>query len=493
MILLEAKNISKSFQGNKALDEVSFQLRPGTVHALMGENGAGKSTLVKCLMGIYVYDSGHLTVDGKTCHFTHPSQAINSGISMIEQELTPVDELTVAENIFLGREPRKNIILNYKKLNQDTDKMLASLNLDINATTKMKDLSLAQIQLVEIAKALSYESKIIIMDEPTSAIGEKEVNTLFKIIEKLKKEGKSIIYVSHRMEEIFQITDEITILRDGKFIDSFKTKSTTKQQVIESMVGRKVEDEFIKLNACTHEIVLSTRNFTKKNVIDHISIDLKKGEILGIFGLMGAGRSEFCDLLFGVRKKDSGELFINGRKVNIKSPRDAIKNNIAYITEDRKNSGLCLKANVRENLSLLILKEISKFGFLNLKEEKSRIYQMIEKFKIKTYGGEQLALSLSGGNQQKLVIGKWLLKYPKILILDEPTRGIDVGAKREIYEFISDYAAQGNSVILISSELPEVLNMSDRIAIFKDGKKKKELNRYEANLSNVMHYASTNC
>lgn len=490
-MLLEAKNISKSFPGVQALDQVSFSLRAGTVHALMGENGAGKSTLVKCLMGIDSFDSGQMFVQGISCHFHHPRQAIEAGISMIEQELTPVDELTVAENIFLGKEPIKNrFILDYRSLNKKAAGMMSSLELDIDVTTKMKHLSLAEVQLVEIAKALSYESKIIIMDEPTSAIGNKEVETLFRIIQKLKKKGKGIVYVSHRMEEIFTITDEITILRDGKYIDSLVTSEVSQADIIERMVGRKLDDEYLKTNTPGQRVVLSVDKISQKSVVKDISLELREGEILGIFGLMGAGRSEFCDLLFGVRKKDDGRVHLNGREIHIKSPKKAIKNGLAYITEDRKNSGLYLKGTVNHNLCLLILKQLSRWGLLNMKQERERASSMIAQFRIKTPSGEQTVINLSGGNQQKVVLGKWLMQQPDILILDEPTRGIDIGAKREIYQFMSQFASEGKSIIFISSELPEIISMSDRIIVFKDGTKKVELKRGEADQNNVMRYAS---
>ncbi len=490
-VLLEAKNICKSFPGVRALNDVSFQLESGSVHALMGENGAGKSTLVKCFMGIHTHDQGTLNVLGREYKFYHPRQAIDAGIAMIEQELTPVDEMTVAENIFLGREDIRNgIFLDYDKMNRKASDMMNRLDLDIDVTMKMNELSLAEIQMVEIAKALSYNSEIIIMDEPTSAIGEKEVENLFRIIRLLKEEGKGIIYVSHRMEEIFTITDKITILRDGEYIDTVITPETQRSEVIEKMVGRRVDEEYKTTNIPQNDLMLQAVGFSQNKVLEDINMDLKKGEILGIFGLMGAGRSEFCDLLFGVTPKDSGKLFIEGKQVTIKKPKDAMKYGIAYVTEDRKNSGLYMKGNVKDNISLASLKEMSFMGFINEKIEKVKADKMVNLFKVKASGLDHLVVNLSGGNQQKVVLGKWVARDPKILILDEPTRGIDVGAKREIYEFMTRYVNEGYSIILISSEIPEILKMSNRIIIFKDGKIQKELSRSEADQNNVMHYAS---
>ena len=490
-VLLKAENIGKSFPGVRALENVSFQLEAGTAHALMGENGAGKSTLVKCFMGIHMHDQGTLDVLGKVYKFQHPKQAIDAGIAMIEQELTPVDEMTVAENIFLGREDIKNgVFLDYATMNCKASEMMRQLELDIDVTKKMIELSLAEIQMVEIAKALSYDSRIIIMDEPTSAIGEKEVENLFRIINMLKEQGKGIIYVSHRMEEIFSITDKITILRDGEYIDTVVTAETDRSEVIEKMVGRRVDEEYKTNNIPQKETILKVIGFSQKSVLEDVSLDLNKGEILGIFGLMGAGRSEFCDLLFGVNSKDEGRVFIDGKPVTIRKPRDAMKLGIAYVTEDRKNSGLYMKGNVKDNIALASLKELSRFGFINEKTEKAKALKMVDLFRVKTSGLDHLVVNLSGGNQQKVVLGKWVARDPRILILDEPTRGIDVGAKREIYEFMTHYVNEGNSIILISSEIPEILKMSNRIIVFKNGKIQKELNRDEADQNNVMHYAS---
>ena len=491
--LLEARGISKSFPGISALSRVSFRLERASVHALMGENGAGKSTLVKCLMGMQNFDSGELLIEGEPVRFVHPRQAIQAGISMIEQELTPVEELTVAENILLGREPvKRGFVLDYRAVNARAADVMALLGLDIKVTTRMKYLSLAEIQLVEIAKALSYESKIIIMDEPTSAIGEKEVETLFGIIRKLRDRGTGIIYVSHRMEEIFAVTDRITILRDGHYIDTVATAHASRGEIVEKMVGRKMEDEYVKTNTPRDEIVLSVNGMSRDGRVNNVSLELRAGEILGIFGLMGSGRSEFCNLLFGVEKKDSGSVMIRGNPVSIRSPKAAVREGMAYVTEDRKNSGLYLEGSAAHNISLTILKTLSRFGFLKLRREKREVMNMVNQMRIKIAGLNQIAASLSGGNQQKVVLSKWLIQEPSILILDEPTRGIDVGAKREIYEFMSEFASSGKSVILISSEIPEILGMSDRIVVFKDGQKRIELGRNKADQNALMHFASAN-
>lgn len=492
-ILLEARRITKYFPGIKALDSVDFSLKAGTVHALMGENGAGKSTLVKCFMGIKPFDEGEMELKGENVKFFHPKQAIDNGLSMIEQELSPIDEMTVAENIFLGRESIKSgFFLDYQALNKRAEKIIAMLNVEIDVTKKMRELSLANVQLVEIAKAISYNSDIIIMDEPTSAIGEQEVKKLFDVIRLLKQQGKGIIYVSHRMEEIFTITDEITILRDGKYIDTVNTRTTKREEVITKMIGRKLEEEYIKTNIPDTDVVLHVKGLHQKGVLEPIDLNVKRGEILGIFGLMGAGRSEFCDALFGVTKKTGGTIRYKGRDIIINKTKDAIDIGMAYITEDRKGSGLHLTASVKDNISLNYLKELTNKLFIDEKSEAKKVKEMIRKFNIKTSNMSQLVLNLSGGNQQKVVLGKWLIKEPDLLILDEPTRGIDVGAKGEIYRFMSEFASSGRSIILISSEIPEILGMSDRIVVFKDGQKKAEFSAKEADQNNLMNAASAN-
>ena len=488
--LLEVINISKTFPGVKALDNVSLTLKKGTVHALCGENGAGKSTLVHILIGMYRRDSGELIFKGKKVDFTLPKQALDVGISIIEQELTPIYDMTVAENIFLGREPVKFGFIDYPRLNKAATDALSGLEARIDPTKKIKFLSLAEIQLVEIAKAISCDADVIIMDEPTSAIGEKEVKNLFKIIKLMKKQGKGILYISHHLKEVFAIADEVTVLRDGRHISTESIKNMDTSKLVSLMIGRKGEEDFIKETLPAGSSLLSVENFTKKNQFNNINIDLKKGEVLGIFGLMGAGRTEFFNALYGLEKPDQGEVRIENQKVKINSPRDAIKHGIALVTEDRKKMGLVLTSSVKENISLASLKELTTGLFINEKREKLHVNEMIHKFNIKITSLKQLVKNLSGGNQQKVVLGKCFLIPPKILLLDEPTRGIDVGAKREIYKIISTYTSTGYGVIMISSEIPEILSMSDRIVVFKNGYIVGEFNKGEVNQENLLHIAS---
>jgi inositol transport system ATP-binding protein len=488
--LLEVINVSKAFPGVKALDNVSLTLRKGTVHALCGENGAGKSTLMHILIGMYRKDSGELIFKGKKVDFALPKQALDAGISIIEQELTPIYDMTVAENIFLGREPVKSGFIDYPRLNKAAADVLRDLEVRIDPTQKMKLLSLAEIQLVEIAKAISYDADVIIMDEPTSAIGEKEVVNLFKIIELMKKRGKGILYVSHRLKEVFAIADEITVLRDGRHISTELIADMDNSKLVSLMIGRKVGEDFIKETLPTGPSLLAVKNFSKKGQFNNINIDLKKGEVLGIFGLMGAGRTEFLHALYGLEKADQGEVRIENQKVKINSPRDAIKHGIALVTEDRKKMGLVLTSSVKENISLASLKELTTAMFINTKREKLHVTEMVHKFNIKIASLKHLVKNLSGGNQQKVVLGKCFLTAPKILLLDEPTRGIDVGAKREIYKIISTYTKEGYGVIMISSEIPEILSMSDRIVVFKNGCIAGEFNKAEANQENLLHIAS---
>ncbi len=488
--LLEVINISKTFPGVKALDNVSLTLKKGTVHALCGENGAGKSTLVHILIGMYQRDSGELIFKGKKVDFTLPKQALDVGISIIQQELTPIYDMTVAENIFLGREPVKFGFIDYPRLNKAATDALSGLGARIDPTKKIKFLSLAEIQLVEIAKAISCDADVIIMDEPTSAIGEKEVRNLFKIIKLMKKQGKGILYISHHLKEVFAIADEVTVLRDGRHISTESIKNMDTSKLVSLMIGRKSEEDFIKETLPAGPSLLSVENFTKKNQFNNINIDLKKGEVLGIFGLMGAGRTEFFNALYGLEKPDQGEVRIENQKVKINSPRDAIKHGIALVTEDRKKMGLVLTSSVKENISLASLKELTTGLFINEKREKLHVNEMIHKFNIKITSLKQLVKNLSGGNQQKVVLGKCFLIPPKILLLDEPTRGIDVGAKREIYKIISTYTSTGYGVIMISSEIPEILSMSDRIVVFKNGYIVGEFNKGEVNQENLLHIAS---
>ncbi len=489
--LVKVEGIRKSFPGVQALDNVNFELKAGTVHALMGENGAGKSTLVKVMMGIYGRDSGMMWLKNKEVDFKTPKEALDAGMSFIPQELCPVPDMTVAENIWLGRESSfLNIFVDYKTLNSKTEEVLERIGVQLDPGRLMKTLSTAEVQLVEIAKAISLDNDVLIMDEPTSAIGEKEVEKLFDIIRMLKAEGKGIVYVSHRMEEIFTITDEITVFRDGKMVGSVVTKDITRGELISLMIGGTLGEEYYKENTPTDEVLLEVEDITIKGKCENISLNVRKGEILGIFGLVGAGRSEFFEALFGVRKKERGSVRITGKEVRIKSPSDAIRNGLALVTEDRKESGLVLTSSVKDNTSIASLKQDVVAGLINRSKELERTNEMINKFRVKTPSYRQLVGNLSGGNQQKVVLGRWVLTNPRILLLDEPTRGIDVGAKKEIYKFMSDFADAGNAIIMISSEIPEVLGMSDRIVILKDHKKVAEKTRSEIDQETLMHMAS---
>ncbi|MGI5173622.1 sugar ABC transporter ATP-binding protein [Treponema sp. OMZ 840] len=490
-IFLKVHEVSKNFVGVPALHKVSFTLKKGSVHALCGENGAGKSTLMNILMGSLLRDSGEIFLHGKPISFTSPKQALAAGISIIEQELSPIPEMSIAENIFLGREPKKiGLFIDYNYLNKHAKVILGQMGVDIDPKVKMKHLKIAQIQLVEIAKALSYNSDILIMDEPTSALGEKEVDKLFEVIQKIKDRGKSVIYISHRLQEVFTIADEITVLRDGKWIGSGKKSEFNKMQLINMMIGRELEGEYVKKNIPQEETALEVSHLSRKKEFENINFNVKKGEIVGVFGLMGSGRSELFDSLFGVTRYSQGKIYLHGKQIHIAKPKDAVLAGLAYITEDRKKSGLVLNRSVADNITISSLKRFTKFGLINSKDERTAVSMLIEEFQIKAFSAGQLVKTLSGGNQQKVVFGRWVLTNPKILLLDEPTRGIDVGAKREIYKFMSSYASQGNSIIMISSELPEILGMSDRVIVFKEGQVSGILQRKEANQEKLMCLAT---
>jgi inositol transport system ATP-binding protein len=490
--ILEMEGISKRFPGVQALNNVGFKVRKGTVHALMGENGAGKSTLMKILGGMYRPDTGSIKFKGKEIEILSPIDSLKQGISMIHQELTSVHYMTVAENIFLGREPAigKTGWVNEKKLNENTKELLGSLEISLDPKTRMKDLSIAQMQLVEIAKAISYNSEIIIMDEPTSAITEREVGHLFKIIRPLLKKGVSIIYISHKLDEIFKIADELTVLRDGEYVDTKNINEISRQDIITMMVGRELTHLFPKKEVPIGEEILEVKNMSLNGKFQNISFKLRRGEILGISGLMGAGRSEVMESLFGLVKPDTGEIYINGKRVSIKSPEDAKKNGLAFITEDRKLTGLFLPHSVKDNMIAATIDEFSKGLFINDKKINDTCKEQKELLRVKTPNLEQRVKNLSGGNQQKVLIAKWLLTDADIMILDEPTRGIDVGAKSEIHSLMCELAAAGKAVIMISSELPEILGMSDRIIVMHEGKITGELSREEANQDTIMNFAT---
>lgn len=486
-------NISKSFPGVIALDKVNLNLKKGSVHALMGENGAGKSTLMKILAGIQQPSEGDILLNGQKVTFSSPKDSLNHGIAMIHQELNPVLEMTIAENLFLGRELRiKNTMLvDYKKMNQAAKELLERVGLKLNPGTKMSKLTVAQMQMVEIAKAIDYNSEIIIMDEPTSAITDREVDTLFEMIFRLKEQGHCIIYITHKMDEVFRIADEITVFRDGKYIGTYLSSDINADMLITKMVDRELTEIFPDKNYVIKDVKLSIRNFSQKNKFKNVSFDVRQGEILGLSGLMGAGRTEIVESIFGITKIDSGEIYIDGKKVNIKSPRDAIKNNIGLVTEDRKHSGLVLPLSVKDNMVLPSVRNFSNFKLItSTKKECSATESYIDELKIKTPGMNQIVKFLSGGNQQKVVLGKWLMTHPQILIFDEPTRGIDIGAKTEIYKLINNLAEQGKTIIFISSEMQEILGMCDRIIVFHEGVVSGELTREEATQEKLLKLAT---
>jgi len=488
---LEAEGISKFFPGVKALDNVSLRVRPGTVHALMGENGAGKSTLMKCLIGMYRPDKGTIKIKGEPVQFQDTMDALRSGISMIHQELNLVPYMTVAENIWLGREPMKFGFVDHARLNQKTQELLNRLNIRLKAERMVGELSIASQQMVEIAKAVSWDSDIVIMDEPTSALTETEVAHLFTIIRDLREQGKAIIYISHKMDEIFNITDEVSIFRDGSWIASDQTAKYTRQSLITQMVGRELTQLFPKFNSAIGEEVLTVRNLTCKDRFTDVSFSVRRGEILGVAGLVGAGRSEVMESLFGMESFDSGEILIDGVPVTIDSPSTAIEKGMAFLTEDRKKSGLFLVLSVMENMSIVNMPEYSgKSGFVSHVKMAQDCMDQIRRLNIKTPTMDQIINNLSGGNQQKVLIARWLLAQPKILILDEPTRGIDVGAKAEIYRLISELANRGVAIIMVSSELPEILGMSDRVMVMHGGRITGILDKEEADQETILSLAS---
>ncbi len=490
--ILEMIGINKTFPGVKALEDVDLSVYPGEVHVLMGENGAGKSTLMKIIAGIKEKDSGDMFLKGKEVHFTTPSDSIENGISMIHQELMPIPFLSVAENIFLGREPVHPLFRNLdrRKLEEDTRDLCRKICIELDPWTLLKDLSVGEMQMVEIAKAISVNSDIIIMDEPTSAITDHEVERLFSLIRNLKEQNVAIIYISHKMDEIYQIGDRITILRDGKLVKSCLLSELSRPALISYMVGREISDIFPKTECPIGDVILDVKNLSLENVFENISFHAKKGEILGFAGLMGAGRTEVVETVFGIRRKSTGKIFINNREILIKSPADAIKNRMAIVSEDRKEVGLVLKMSVGQNLTLSTLKNYSVLNRIQKDKEKKAVQSQIDSMGIKAFSHGQCVKNLSGGNQQKVVIGKWMLSKPEILIMDEPTRGIDVAAKAEIHKLISSLAAEGKTIILISSELPEIIGMCDRVLVMHEGKITGELERKDFSQEKIMCLAT---
>jgi inositol transport system ATP-binding protein len=477
---LSMEGISKSFSGVVVLNQVKLEVARGEVHALMGENGAGKSTLMKILSGIVTKDSGNIHLKGKPVNIRAPKEALDFGISMIHQELNPVRAMTVSENIFLGKEPchRFTPIVDRKKQRELTRALFREMDIPIDPDKKMADLSVAEMQLVEIAKSISYNSDIIIMDEPTSAISGREVTKLFEIIRNLKSKGIAIIYISHKMDEIFRISDTITVLRDGQYIATRPARELDHDALVKLMVGREISQLFPKTNVAKGRISIEVEGLTKRGLFEDISFQARSGEILGIAGLMGAGRTDVIETIFGLRRADAGSIKINGQKVSIQSPADAIHHRIALITEDRQLKGLNLKASVKDNITLVDLKNFSRFGqVLQSRKENEAVDAAIEKLRIKARDRNQTVRTLSGGNQQKVVLAKWLLNDPEIIILDEPTRGIDIGAKAEIYKIITQLAEKGKTIVMISSELEEIMGLCDRVMVLSHGKISAEFER----------------
>jgi len=492
--LLRMSGIEKRFAGVHALKGVDFELESGEVHALLGENGAGKSTLMKILAGIYPVDEGEIFIEGNKVSINSVKDAQALGISIIHQEISLVPHLSVAENIFLGKEPvTKTGWIDWKRMIEETRKTLQQFGLELSPEVPVKKLTVAQQQMIEIIKAVSFRAKMIVMDEPTSSLTEKEVEFLFQTIGHLKEQGVGIVYISHRMNELFAITDRITVLRDGALIGTVRTKDTTADQLISMMVGRELTQYYIKDTAPENggEIVLSVHNLSKKGVLNDASFELKKGEILGFAGLVGAGRSELMKCIFGLDAFDEGEIRIDGKPLIIRNPNDAIKHGIAYVTENRKEEGLFLIRSVQYNITIKVLDKFIKWWFrVNARYEDQKTRQFINELSIKTPNPDQEVRNLSGGNQQKVLISRWLATNPRILILDEPTRGVDVGAKAEIYAIMNRLVKEGVSIIMISSELPEVINMSDRIAVMYKGGIRTILNRDEFSQETIMHYAT---
>ncbi len=490
--MINMTDICKSFSGNAVLKNVHFSLQKGEIHALMGENGAGKSTLMKIMSGIYTRDSGTVEVKGKKVEFTSPKQAEAEGIAVIHQELNILPHLSIADNLFLGREETvgRTGILKTKEMERKTKKILGDLGLDMDPSLPASTLSVGQQQLVEIGKALSMEAEMIIMDEPTAALTDREIETLFVTIRELQKRGVSFVYISHRMEEIFSLCDRITILRDGEFVGERKISETSFEEIVQLMVGRELGDRFPERSSAIGDVKLSVKGLSRKACFEDISFDIHKGEIVSIAGLMGAGRTEVAQSLFGYKKADSGTVELDGKPVKIDNPQKAKELGIGYVTEDRKTEGLIVDFTVEENISMANFETISKKGLLSKDKERSLYDRMVKRLGIRTSGPEQAAKSLSGGNQQKVVIAKWLGIEPDVLILDEPTRGVDVGAKKEIYSIINELAAKGVAILMISSELPEVIGMADRVLVMHEGKLTADVPKQEMTQETIMHYAT---
>ncbi|MBI1280967.1 MAG: ATP-binding cassette domain-containing protein [Anaerolineaceae bacterium] len=490
--ILELENIAKSFPGVKALDNVHFTMEAGEVHALLGENGAGKSTLIKIISGVHKPDTGVIRFDGKPVVFNNPREAQALGIATIYQELSLYPELTVAENIFMGHAPKRGIgpfkVVDWNTINNRAYEILASLNIhDMDVQRKVGSLNVGNRQRVEIAKALSINARILIMDEPTAALTEADVERLFDTVRLLKERDVGIIYISHRLQEVFELADRVTVLRDGQYVNTKLVKDTSEPDLVSMMVGRTIDNLFPKLPGDPGKTVLEVRNLSRAPTTHNISLTVRAGEIVGLAGLVGSGRSELAQVIFGITPAQSGEILVDGQKVSIRDPRQAVKLGIAYVPEDRGTQGLIKQMNIRENASLAVLRSLSRASFIDFSGERILAKNSIQQMSIRAYSAEQIVNKLSGGNQQKVVISKWLASKPKLLIMDEPTRGIDVGAKSEIHRLMSELAVkQGLAVLMISSELPEVLGMSDRVLVMREGSIAAEFTREEATQERVV-------
>lgn len=485
------RGIDKSFGGNAVLKNAGFLLDHGEIHALMGENGAGKSTLMKILTGVYTRDAGTVIVDGEEVHYKNLQEAEKAGIVFIHQELNVMFDLTVEENMFMGKEIKKAFgICDKKAMCAEVEKVLDRLGVSIDPKKRMNELSIGQQQMIEIAKALMMDAKVIIMDEPTTALTQKETDILFEVVNRLREKGVSIVYISHRMEEIFQLCDRITVLRDGSYIGTEKISEIDTNDIVKMMIGREIGERYPVRNNKIGDVVFQVKNLNCPGVFQDVNMEVHAGEVLGVSGLMGAGRTEIMQAIFGNMPNVTGQIFINGKEVKNKNPEMAKKNGIGFITEDRKVQGLLLEDSIMKNISIANLDKISKNGVIQSKTEKELTQKGIEELHIKCFGADHACINLSGGNQQKVVFAKWIYTEPKVLILDEPTKGVDIVAKKEIYNIINELAEKGVAIIMVSSELPEVLGMSDRIMIVREGSVRGVLNKEEANQENIMTLAT---
>lgn len=488
---IKMENIWKSFGTNSVLEGVDVDIKPGTVHALMGENGAGKSTLMNILTGLHKKDKGKIFVDGKEINYTNINESEDDGIYFIHQEINDYPEMTVLQNIFVANEITTKLgFLDNQKMKEKAESVFKTLGIDISLDSKIKDLSVGQRQLIEIAKVLMKDAKFIVMDEPSASLMTEEIERLFKIIKDLKAKGVTVVYISHRMEEIFEICDYITVMRDGKSVDTKAVSESNYDEVVRKMVGREITDYYPEKTNEIKDIIFEAKNLESNGVFKNINFHVKEGEILGFSGLMGSGRTEIMRAVFGLDPLDSGEIILKGEKLNIKGPKDSISKGIGFITEDRKDEGLILDESINDNIILPVISQFAKNHIINDSEVHDLVDMLVNRLKIKSESRNDPASSLSGGNQQKVVLAKWITISPQVLILDEPTRGVDVGAKREIYTLINELAEKGVAIIVVSSDLPELLGISDRIMVVHEGKITGELSREEATQEKIMTYAT---